>query len=55
MLPIKILLIYINKPIKSEYINIEKERNRILNAYKDANVSLKKNARPLEKLQYLKP
>ncbi len=47
--------IYINKPIKSEYVNIEKERERILNTYKDANVSLKKNARPLEKLQHLIP
>lgn len=47
--------IYINKPIKSEYVNIEKERERILNTYKDANVSLKKNARPLEKIQHLMP
>lgn len=45
--------IYINKPIKSEYVNIEKERERILNTYKDANVILKKNARPLEKLRHL--
>lgn len=53
--PNKNSVIYINKPINSEYINVEKERNRILNAYKDAKVSLKKNARPLEELQSLKP
>ncbi len=47
--------IYIDKPIKGEYVNIEKERERILNTYKDAKVSLKKNARPLEKIQYLIP
>ncbi len=47
--------IYIDKPIKDEYINIEKERERILNTYKDAKVSLKKNARPLEKIQHLIP
>ena len=47
--------IYIDKPIKSEYANIEKERERILNTYKDANVSLKKNARPLDKIQHLIP
>jgi hypothetical protein len=45
--------IYINKPIESEYANIEKERRRILNTYKDAKVSLKKNARALDKLQHL--
>lgn len=45
--------IYIDKPVKSEYVNIEKERERILNTYKDANVFLKKNARPLEKIRHL--
>ena len=45
--------IYINKPIEGEYTNIEKERERILNTYKDAKVSLKKNARPLDEIQHL--
>jgi len=51
----KEVYIYIDKPIAGEYRNIDKERERILNTYKDAKVNLKKNARPLNEIQYLIP
>ncbi len=51
--PNKKSVIYINEPQTSEYKNIQKERERILNTYKDAKVFLKKNARPLDEIKYL--
>ena len=44
--PGKFSEILIEKPIKEEYVNIAKERERILSTYKNAEVFLKKNARP---------
>jgi hypothetical protein len=48
--PGKFSEILIEKPLKEEYVNIAKERERILSTYKDAEVFLKKNARPLEEI-----
>lgn len=45
--------IFINEPQKSEYKNIPKERERILNTYENAQVFLKKNAQPLDELKHL--
>lgn len=45
-------VIYIEEPIPSEYVNIEKERERIFSTYKGAN---KRNARKMEDIQYLIP
>ncbi len=46
-------IVHINKPVKTEYVNIEAERQRIKATYKNANVFLRKNARPLEEIQHL--
>lgn len=46
-------IIFINEPQKSEYKNIPKERERILNTYENAHVFLKKNAQPLDELKHL--
>jgi len=46
-------IILLDCPVFSEYENIEKERERIRNTYKNANVFLKKNARPLDEIQHL--
>lgn len=46
-------VIIVEEPISSEYVNIKKERQRIKNFYKNADVFLKKNARPLEEIEYL--
>ena len=46
-------IIFINEPIISEYKNIPKERERILNTYENAKVFLKKNAQPLDELKHL--
>ena len=51
--PHKNSIIYINEPQKNEYKNIPKERERILNTYKNAKVFLKKNAQPLDEIKYL--
>ncbi|HYX09711.1 MAG TPA: hypothetical protein VE912_23485 [Bacteroidales bacterium] len=45
-------MIFINEPIKDEYQNIEEERDRIRSSYKNANVFLRKNARPINELKY---
>lgn len=45
--------IFISKPIKEEYTNIEKERERIEKTYKNAEVFLKKNARSINEIQNL--
>lgn len=44
-------LILINEPIESEFVNIEKERERI---FKTSN-SARRNARPLDEIQHLIP
>ena len=44
-------LIFIGSPIESEYVNIEKERERI---FKTSN-SARRNARPLDEIQHLIP
>lgn len=44
-------MIFIYEPIKSEYQNIKKERDRIRSSYKNANVFLRKNARPNNELK----
>lgn len=46
-------IILIDEPIISEYKNITKERERILNTYENAQVFLKKNAQPLDELKHL--
>jgi hypothetical protein len=43
-------IIFINEPIKGEYKNIEKERERIKATYK---TNYLKNARPIEEIEYL--
>lgn len=45
--------ILIENPINDEYVNIERERERILSTYKNAEVFLRKNARPLDEIQHL--
>ena len=45
-------MIFIYKPIKGEYQNIDKERDRIRSSYKNADVFLRKNARPINELKY---
>ena len=49
--PQKNALIFIDKPIENEYVNIEKERERIFNVYE----SWKVNARSLDEIQHLIP
>lgn len=51
--PNKKAIMYIDEPQVTEYKNISKERERILNTYKDAKVFLKKHARPLDEIKYL--
>ncbi len=46
-------IIFINEPIISEYKNITKERERILNTYKKAYLFQEKNWQPLDELKYL--
>jgi len=46
-------IIFINEPIRGEYKNIEKERERIRKTYKNANTFLRKNARPIEEVEHL--
>jgi|SRR5690554_6532047 len=48
-------IILLDCPVFSEYENIEKERERIRDTYKNADVFLKKNARPLNEIQHLIP
>lgn len=47
--------IFLDKPVMGKYNEIEKERERILKTYKDAKVSLRKNARPLKDIKHLIP
>lgn len=51
--PNKKTIMYIDEPQVTEYKNISKERERILNTYKDAKVFLKKHARPLDEIKHL--
>lgn len=46
-------IIFINKPIAKEFRNIPKERERILKTYENAKVFLKKNAQPLNEINYI--
>ncbi len=46
-------IIFINDPIESEYKNIAKERERILNTYKKDRLFQEKNWQPLDELKYL--
>lgn len=46
-------IIFIEDPISSEFLKIKQERQRIKDTYKNADVFLKKNARPLEEIQHL--
>ena len=46
-------IIFINEPIITEYKNIPRERERILNTYENAQIFLKKNAQPLDELKHL--